>query len=393
MSLTIQPVKRFQYLDSARGLAALSVITWHFFTSFVDFGNGSFVMKSPFHFFWYGEADVLFFFIHSGFILSYSYLGRQKTFTASTYIRFLIERIFRIYPLFLFILIASFFLRHTLYPVSGGSYVTEHLRTFWQNDCDWELLIKQSILIVPIPAEANLRLIPQDWTLTVEIIVGALIPLMGLLLKKSKWIYWITVIALIKILHFNTYIFEFAAGVFLFYHWPDITSAWSRLPKMIKAITLIFAVAFYSCFLRFSSLFVPGNIVFTPGIDRLIVTIGCCIFFCVIISSLTIQKILSHTVLVKVGRVCYSIYLVHMLLLIAFGDQLLRILHNMVSMSQMGYLTIAFAIYMISTVGISFFTFALIEKPFNKYGKLVGKKCELYFNNKFGAFFQKKMPI
>ena len=309
------------------------------------------------------------------------------------YIRFLIERIFRIYPLFLFILIASFVLRHTINTASGGSYVTGHLRTFWQNDCDWELLIKQSILVIQIPAEANLRLIPQDWTLTVEIIVGALIPLMGLLLKKSKWVYWIAVIASIKILHFNTYIFEFAAGVFLFYQWPDITRTWNHLPKMIKAIALILAVAFYTCFLRFSSLFVAGNIVFTPGIDRLIVTIGCCIFFCIIISSLTIQRILSHTVLVKVGRVCYSIYLVHMLLLIAFGDQLLRILHNMVNMSQMGYLTIAFAIYMISTVSISFLTFALIEKPFNKYGKLVGKKCELYFNNKFGAFFQKKMPI
>ncbi|HUP13582.1 MAG TPA: hypothetical protein VM187_15265, partial [Niastella sp.] len=64
--------QRLLYLDSARGLAAFSVMTWHFLVMFISRENMYF-LKSPLHILYYGESDIIFFFIHSVFILSYSY--------------------------------------------------------------------------------------------------------------------------------------------------------------------------------------------------------------------------------------------------------------------------------------------------------------------------------
>ena len=83
-------VKRLVYFDTARGLAAISVITWHFLLAVYSQDAGHFIYRTPLHFFWYGEANVIFFFIHSGFILTYSYIG-TKTFGVINYFKFLIS--------------------------------------------------------------------------------------------------------------------------------------------------------------------------------------------------------------------------------------------------------------------------------------------------------------
>src|SRR5262249_1902299 len=149
--------------------------------------------------------------------------------TIGNYVRFVIERIFRIYPLFIFILFISFALKNSLSPLPGGSYVTQHIRSFWGRDYTLTDVWKQAILFIQIPKEANLRLIPQDWTLSVEIIAGAMIPFIALLLKKTKWFYWPIIVIAIKLLHVSTYIFEFAAGIFLFYNWEKIKSMWLNM--------------------------------------------------------------------------------------------------------------------------------------------------------------------
>src|SRR5436190_4796743 len=100
--------QRFHYLDSVRGLSSLNLITWHFITAFIGSDSHHLTTTSLLHIFWYGEPDVMLFFIHSGFILAYSYTGADKPLTVTSYIQFLIERIFRIYPLFIFILLVSF---------------------------------------------------------------------------------------------------------------------------------------------------------------------------------------------------------------------------------------------------------------------------------------------
>ncbi len=54
-------LRRLPYLDSARGIAALSVITWHCYTTITNHPENTSLYTSPFHFFLYGEADMIFF--------------------------------------------------------------------------------------------------------------------------------------------------------------------------------------------------------------------------------------------------------------------------------------------------------------------------------------------
>ena len=123
--------RRLPFLDSARGFAAVSVITWHCFTTIIFSLQNSKINSTPFHLFWYGEADVIFFFIHSGFILSYSNSNFEKVFSGTSYVKYLIRRIFRIYPLFLFILLVSYLLKTQVYPIqTNTNYISPHFSSF-----------------------------------------------------------------------------------------------------------------------------------------------------------------------------------------------------------------------------------------------------------------------
>ena len=364
--------QRFDYLDSVRGLSALNLITWHFIAAFIGSDPHGLTTKSPLHIFWYGEADVMLFFIHSGFILAYSYTGINKPLTVASYIQFLIERIFRIYPLFLFILFLSFILKNTIFPLTAGIFTNQHLQSYWSRSYDIVTVLKEAILVIPIPKEGSARLIPQDWTLTIELVIGALIPLLAFFLRKNKWIFWVVVCMLILLFRL-TFTFEFACGVFLFYHWQIIKSMWLKMNMGIKIMTCILSICLFFCFFHFCSLINYSLVLFRPGIDRLIVVSGCCLVFCIVISSSTAQKILSLPLFARIGRICYSIYLVHMVLLIIFGDYFMILLHNWFKIARFNYFLIFFIVFMAVTILISSVTYWLIEKPFNVAGKKISR--------------------
>ncbi|MHA4808554.1 acyltransferase family protein [Flavitalea flava] len=374
-------LKRFPYLDSARGLAALSVVTWHYIVTFFDYHPGNFFTDSPLHFFWYGEADVIFFFIHSGFILTYSYADEKKRISAGSYIRFLIERVFRIYPLFLFVLLVSFILKKSVYPLSPEIYTTKHIQFFWSGDYNWQNLLKDAALIFPSKGEA-FYLIPQEWTLTVEVLVGPLVPILAFLLRKIKWIwlYWILVIVSLKFFGMNTYLFEFAIGVCLFYNWQKINDLWKRLNIFIRIGAVVVSLVLYTCIFHFSNLFNLYNIFLSPGADRLLVGLGCTGFFCMIISSGFIQRIMSLPLLVKIGKACYSLYLLHMLFLICFAEYFIQQLHRFMPIPAC--LIVFFIIYIILSVLLSFMTFAFIERPCSLLGKRISRQVEALFRGK-----------
>jgi peptidoglycan/LPS O-acetylase OafA/YrhL len=365
---------RLSYLDTARGLAALSVIVWHFFTAFFDYQKPSFITNSPLHFFWYGEADVIFFFIHSGFILTYAYSNFKNSISVSEYVKYLIERMFRIYPLFLFVLVLSFIFKNTVYPLSSGEFTTEHLQKIWSSKKDLSTFFKEAILFIRMPDNTDIRLIPQDWTLAVELLVCPLIPILSFLCRRYKWFYWPVVFLFLKLFHVNTYAFEFSVGVFIFHIWDNIEKVWLRINRVLKWVLAVIAVVLYTCFFKFCPLFESSRFLFRPGIDRFIVVSGCALFFAVIISSSTAKKIMSHHSLVKIGRVCYSIYLIHMLLLICFADVSMRILYLAFNFSFRMNILIEFLVFLFLTITISLGTYNLIERPCNKLGKIISKR-------------------
>lgn len=364
--------QRLLYLDTCRGLAALRVMTWHFFVMFFSRYDPYF-LKNPFRIFYYGDGDMLFFFIHSGFILSYSYANKLTLSDGASYLRFFIERVFRIFPLFLSLLAISFFIHEFFYSPTHHPHLTEHARELWSEDVTVTDVLQQAFLFMMPQSQSDRRLLPQDWTLSVEMIVGALLPFLIVSIQKNRWFFLIIFFLLWRLC--NTYVFEFGLGVMLFSFREDIQQRWSATGRMHKVLLGFAALLFQTCFFQFPSLFSPENIVFSFSADRLIVDVGCVLGFCIIISSKKLQKLLSNQWLVWLGRICYSLYLWHLLLIILFAGTLYTFF---LSITQAPYVAIAitFCLILFSTVMLSLFSFKFIEVPFNKLGKRISLRIK-----------------
>jgi peptidoglycan/LPS O-acetylase OafA/YrhL len=373
---------RLPYLDSARGFAALSVITWHCFTVIISHLRDSSLNNSPFHFFWYGEADVIFFFIHSGFILSYSHDLFEKELHGKAYLTFLIRRIFRIYPLFLFVLFLSWFLKSSIFHVHTSGYGNNHLSVFWNNPTGISDLLKQGLLAIRIPENATLRLIPQDWTLSVEILICPFLPFLNFFKWKWQFQFWLLILVLIKVFHFNTFLFEFSVGVYLYKMRNVINRLWKKSNLLIKMVFLAFAICLYTCFFNFPQLFDSKFFSYSPAIDRLLVVTGCSLFFIYILNSEFLQKLLSHTIFVRIGKICYSLYVNHFFLLICFANPVLTLLYRFIKGPDWLIIFLFIIFFQLLTALISLCTYRIIEKPFNIWGRQIGRKLFGFISNR-----------
>jgi peptidoglycan/LPS O-acetylase OafA/YrhL len=379
---------RLPYLDTARGLAAMSVITWHCYTAVINHPEASGLYTSPFHFFLYGEADMIFFFIHSGFILSYAHPDFAYKISGVSYLKFFIRRIFRIYPLFLIVLFISYLLRITIYPIPGTHYMSDHFMYFWSKIPRFTDVLKQGLLAIRIPDKPEYRLLPQDWTLTVEVLICPLVPLLNFLNGKIKLFSWLIVFADLKLFHMNTYLFEFAIGVNLFSYRRQIATIWNKTPLFLKSVCLVVAIPLYTCFFGYPNIFDSHSMIFSPAIDRLLVVAGCTLFFIFILNSVHIQQIFKHPLLVRIGKICYSLYVNHILLLICFSNIIMSALYQVIKGPKWLIILSFVLFFQVLTLGMSMLTYRIIEKPFNVMGKKLGD----YFFQDFGKRRHNPVP-
>lgn len=91
--------------------------------------------------------------------------------------------------------------------------------------------------------------------------------------------------------------------------------------------------------------------------DRLIVTGGCALVFIILLNSARLQKILSGRAWVRIGEVCYGIYLFHLLLLIVFGDFVVEFLTTNTPFSPGVAKMIVLLVVEASSIGLAFVSF------------------------------------
>lgn len=158
-----------------------------------------------------------------------------------------------------------------------------------------------------------------------------------------------------------------------------IKSFWTSLNIYYKSLIIIVSTFLYSCLFHFGSLFNPDRVLFNPIVNRMLVISGCSMFFCVLIISPYVQKLFLFAPLIRIGRICYSIYLVHMMLLICFVDYFMQRLHAWFAHPTAAYLWVIFTAYMFTTITISLITFEFIEKPLNSLGIRISEKTGFFF--------------
>lgn len=290
------------YLDSVRGIAASMVLVYHY----INWRYEDRLFAKVSSIFFNGADAVSFFFVLSGFVLSYKYIVLGKSLDIR---KFYVGRFLRLWPAYFVTLLALYFI---LYWTPGS---IEQLKdTFILNKIRfWEELA----LIRPV-----CNLYAPGWTLVIELILSLFIPFYIILVGKSRRVIW-WVLAYFYILGnsfgaWSMFQNHFVFGVILSCYFVFILSKdfektiWYRY----RAIWLLVAAVLFS-YHHIARIWPPGptyEYLFEQylGYDFFHMSgLASFIFLVFIIHSAKAKRFLELRPLRYLGKISYSIYLTH----------------------------------------------------------------------------------
>lgn len=375
---------KINYLDGLRGIAAINVMIMHFFIVLVPaiiysdrmpshFGGLEQLFSStPLGLIGAGNFSVCIFFVLSGYVLTYKYF---RTKDKKIIINGAVRRYIRLFvPVFAAIILA-FLLASTgvfhyyieTVMVSGNN----NYANYWTFTPDIVDAVKQAIWGSFFAGEDTYN--PVLWTMTVEFYGSMLVFAMALLfgVQRTRWTFYLAA----AVLFFNSYYFAFVIGMALADTFNSKTSVFKTDNKIILSILLIsglFLGSYPVGTVTNDSLygFLNNGFFQTPKLTYHILGAGMILY--VLLNSRWLQNIFSSSVPVFLGKISYSLYLIHFLVISSFTCALFLFLH---SVFQYG-----------TAVFISCFLSVLLIIPlsylFYKYVDMVGVRISKIFYNR-----------
>ncbi len=366
--------KRLWELDSLRGLASLTVVFSHFLLIFPQMYTDDtaliFIFKySPLHLFWAGREAVIFFFVLSGFVLSIPFNNGNSP----SYISFFIKRAFRIYIPYYVAIMAGIVSKSFL---QKGDLIglSDWFNSFWKLDISLTSLITHLILI----SDFDTRVIdPVIWSLVYEMRISLLFPLLmcfvcrynwklcfgtsiaiemlfrGLIAIHKKGILSIgidasTLDAIYMTVHFTV---VFVVGALLAKHKRSLVELCSASRKSIKLALFTLGLALYiSDWLTFHYINLFLDYLIAIGVSIIIVTS---------LSSESISRLLMNRFVVVLGKISYSLYLLHFIVLCSC----LYLLYGIIP------IWIVLMIAFIASITVSLAGYYWVEVPSIQWGK------------------------
>lgn len=332
-------------LDSYRGILALLVALGHYF---YWLGDGE---KYPISFI----LSVDFFFILSGYVLSVPILLSKSSDFNYFCQNFVKNRFFRIFPLYLFLVI----------PLSIAAFgLSEKL----PNAMDW-LSILGLLHIFPLPLNSGFNIpLGISWSISAEFWIGILYFSILFLFRRSVFLYVVlTVISIFLLIILSKY-----SPFFMDVHEHQlndfITFAMIRallgfcLGSLVAYVSLNSREGGYALHSIFQCLllFLVFILYAKNNHDRQNEYVAP-ILFSFFIYSISIKKgvlytLLNNNVAHYVGKISYSIYLSHPVVIAFFKQGLFQ--KNIM-------------IYLVLVLVLSGLLYFVIEKPFIQYGKKI----------------------
>ncbi|MFA6272096.1 MAG: acyltransferase [Patescibacteria group bacterium] len=302
---------RFRELDSLRGIAAIGIVFWHY--------KAQFGAEPLFHLFFpfYNAGLILvdFFILLSGFVLAYKYLNQKK---GPSFNKLAISRFLRLYPLHFFTLIIVLIQVVILVNIfNSQEYVYEYnnLKHF----------ILNIFLLQNTGLEDGFSFNATSWAVSTIFFVNLLFFLIVSKVKNQR--FAISLYILCFLLPFLFFLFithtmitdqkiifvssgilrtmlDFFLGVLLFILIKKNDGKELKLSKYLYDFQFIIFVLILIFFMSFRI----GTI---TGID--LVT-ACIVFPLILVSSIRsniMSYLLKNPVLMYIGKISFSIYLIH----------------------------------------------------------------------------------
>jgi peptidoglycan/LPS O-acetylase OafA/YrhL len=368
--MTISATQRIEYLDSLRGLAALCTLIGHWLSTFDD-GRG--LSERTIHycnFFVNGGDAVSLFFVLSGFVLSYKYF---KTGDLNlNYKTFIINRFFRLYPAFWFML-ALYFLNAHAQEMHGA---------YWKN---WLWYKNYGFLEEASLLRKRADLFMPGWTLNIELGMSLFVPILILVMKyRREWFKYVILVALLSNSFFNLFLFHFCLGVWIGAHFEQIqqfdfkSTKWYRYRWFIALLVwMLYSMRTILYFFPFEKAVTYKFLQRLTGIETFHYTgLGAFGILLIVIRSVWIQKILEKPIFLFYGRISYGLYVVHWYFLFGHLKHRSELFKSALGWTDLqifwliGVLTLA-----LSTLLATFIYYA-IEKPMILYGRNLAKRYE-----------------
>lgn len=361
---------KIRFVDALRGFAILGVLVIHC----GQFGTNNYPMFIQ-NIIVNGAIGVQLFFVASAFTIFYTYSNRYNKETNPN-INFFIRRFFRIAPLY-YLGIIYFLWQNGLgarYFLGDATYVST-----------WNIL-SNILFIHSISPYWITSVVPGGWSIAVEVCFYCFVPFLFLKIKNlnQAFILFLVTIILRMILQpllqyfplisfghlWTEYLFfyppdqfpVFACGIILYYLITAPITEWRIDPFVL----FILALLFLAQYLTQTSFIFPVHIRFAMA-------------FALLGFALSQKEfsILVNPVTTYIGKISYSMYLVHFAILFWLTK------FNYVDFAPTGipYFSLVnyalrFCFLLSITVAISSCTYYLIEVPLQNIGKSIVKKRE-----------------
>ncbi|CAG5004471.1 hypothetical protein DYBT9275_03377 [Dyadobacter sp. CECT 9275] len=340
---------RVEQLDGLRGIFSVLVIAHHHnaFKSSIFYDNFFVINSSLF---------VDFFFVLSGFVIAINYNDRIHT--SSDFLQFLKKRFIRLYPLLFFteiiFLISNLLGDHSsLKNVSTSSY-SYYFRT----------VVDTITFMGSTPVFGGwIGLNYPAWSISAEMISYIIFGLVVLLVPRYKYPAFALLILLsvIFIFGYGDYMLAydygfirgllcFCVGIFTFqiHSRKQYHLSWAEIPFLVLLVTMMYFTHHWE--LNLWRLVFP--VIFSAGIIIFANSLG------------PVTRMLSSRPFQYLGKISYSIYLNHAIVLILINILLFRYL-KLPTSETMIFLSLITSIAL--TIFYSNFTYELIEKKFGNY--------------------------
>jgi peptidoglycan/LPS O-acetylase OafA/YrhL len=360
---------RLPQLDAVRGLAALAVFWGHAFSMMrKPPGILQVITGTPLQFFFDGQGAVLLFFVLSGFVLNLKYLEPAR-YPAQWAGSFLIRRVLRIYPAFFASVCLALLLR-ALVP-TGPPVFSNWFTSLWQaalshRDVLW-LLTLVGPNIHPDPIN------PPLWSLVMEMRISLLFPLIILLVNRRRGLAGDGLIVLLAYAGCcalflqgsatSLFVPQFVLGAMCVRHCSRLQAWLGSLKTVNKAIWLI------GCICVYETLAMAAHRTVLSALPKFwiqqVVGLGAAGLILGSVSFVRLRTGLTRPALQFVGYTSYSFYLIHLVLLLAFGSAIFRAFHSYV----ITWVSILAVSYLVAHL---FFQF--IERPGMRLGHLLAER-------------------
>lgn len=386
MKLGSERTGRFDQLDSLRGLAAMSVVLWHWICLLLppdapgrqtaifrealarhdpkvlaNLGASTLLSMSPLRIFFGGFEAVILFFALSGFVLSLPFWKDPRT----RYGPFLVRRIFRIYVPYLGALALA---------VAGNLALSRGAipgLNQWFN-ATWKIPIQASTLVrnIALIASESSAFNTAFWSLVHEMRLSLVFPLLMLLAVSLGRFgilfpvpllflgcYFVPRLSLGNLGESLEVLGIFVAGAYLAKVRHTILGAFRQWNAGLKCVFFLLSISLYS----FGWLWImPAHqLGLSSGFKDLFICAGACGLIVTSLGSARAASFLRAKVCAALGRISYSLYLVH-------GTVLFSLVHLLYGRTNLWSI---FGLYISLSLLLASVFWKCVENPSNLIGR------------------------